>query len=455
MPPEVQLTLERLLERVALLGSSDLHIDAGASSGLVRFRVEAGLQTSREGEVLDAALARQLLRALFHLSDDSSGASYDPFRYPATRVSGSKLRLPDGVTSLRCQITATANSGEHGAVRMLYRDSMTDAADVDALGYADEHVRDIRSLRRLSSGVVIISGVTGSGKSTALQKLLQNLVRERQGRIHLVTLEDPPEYHIQGATQIPVAGAAEASQRRESYRQALDAVLRLDPDVIMVGEIRDYSSAVATLAAADTGHLVWTTLHARDALRCVERLVNMGLSATQVLDHTLVAGLVAQRLVPILCAHCSLDWSSAKGLGYFDHVPRFAHQVEALFAGRESLLAGVRTRHELGCERCKDGYVRRAVIAEVVTTTDALMLAYAGGAKSGSSDGLRAAQRHWFEHDQGVRLAEHGVVRLLEGQVDPLDLDRVASLVAFDPQRWDPVLRFAERNGFACARGYT
>src|SRR5690606_21821495 len=156
---------------------------------------------------------------------------------------------------------------------------------------APPQVNMIKRMRALPMGINIIAGPTGSGKSTTLQRCLSTLIRERRREISVFTVEDPPEYVIDGAQQMPVTNANTADERKAQFTKAINASLRSDPDVIMIGEIRDSSSAKLAFEAAMTGHQVWTTVHATDGLTIVSRLKDIGVEAYKLFDSTVVTGL--------------------------------------------------------------------------------------------------------------------------------------------------------------------
>ena len=182
--------------------------------------------------------------------------------------------------------------GEKAVIRIL--DPDTAPRSLDALGLATQDLARIRGLMGGSQGVILAAGPTGSGKSSTLFAALAEL--DREGR-NLVTLEDPVEYRLPGANQVQVNAKAGLT-----FPAALRSVLRQDPDVIMVGEIRDRETAEIAMAAAVTGHLVLSTIHTVDAPGAITRLLNMGVPPYLLVGG--LAGVVAQRLVRRICRKC-------------------------------------------------------------------------------------------------------------------------------------------------------
>jgi general secretion pathway protein E len=230
------------------------------------------------------------------------------------------------------------NGGEKAVVRIL--DSDAAPRSLEALGMAHEDLLALRGMVGRGEGVVLAAGPTGSGKSTTLFAALSELDAERR---NVVTLEDPVEYRLPGASQIQVDKRAGLG-----FAEALRSVLRQDPDVVMVGEIRDRETAEIAMTAAITGHLVLSTIHTMDAPGAVTRLLNMGVPPFLVAGG--LSGVVAQRLVRRLCPAC---------------------------VGRS-------------CDRCTEGYRGRTGVYQVLTLSDALRDEISRG---GSSAELRRLAR--------------------------------------------------------------
>ena len=440
----VENVLHGILERAAQLRASDVHIMVDQVCGRCRMRVDGSLT---DGEEYERPEMSKISSVAYFLADDSEGGQRDTNVQQAARWSGARARLPLGVDGLRLQWMPLAGGGEQLVIRLFYMESHAEMQDVDSLGYTGGQVALFRDMRRLPYGMVVISGVTGSGKSTTLAKTLVAQLRERPG-INLMTVEDPPEYRIPGARQVPVTArvAAEGGGRAGAFAVAIAGVLRSDPDVIMVGEIRDQDSAKLGVEAVLTGHQVWTTVHAIDAPLSVQRLLEMGVDEHVLLDPSVVTGLVGQRLVPMLCPECSLYLASPG--------KRFAHRedlrsaIENAVAGAGPAVDGIRVRDvdvgDAGCgaDGCRRGYMGRTVVAEVLCPDAAFMEAYKGG-------DARRATSAWMEREDSLRKAEHGAIKMLMGLMDPVDLEESCGLIGSfaDRRRWANVHRAAHQDG--------
>jgi Tfp pilus assembly pilus retraction ATPase PilT/CheY-like chemotaxis protein len=286
--------------------------------------------------------------------------------------------------------TLPASQGEKVVIRVL--DQSTTILSLDALGLLpDEHTR-ITALLQVREGIVLVTGPTGSGKTTTLYSMLRTV----QGRgVNIVTVEDPVEYRLQGIVQVQVNEKAGLT-----FPAALRSILRQDPDVILVGEIRDKETANIAIQASLTGHLVLSTLHTNDAASSVTRLVEIGIESYKI--AAALKGVVAQRLMRRLCKSCR---ELAVG-----QVP---DRMQRYFPDQGTLYRGV------GCPECAmTGYRGRLAIQEVLQVTDEVERRIAGNA---SVDRLNDAAK-----EGGMRsLWESAVAHVRTGETTIEELLRV------------------------------
>lgn len=324
--PYSRLLLD-LVKKAKAKGASDIHIEPNESGVDLRIRIDGNLVLEkriglehRESLVLEA-------KRVFGLAIGVSGRPQDG------RVSLSEMRL-----DLRVSLLPT-HFGEKVVMRLLNLDATFDLSN---LGFMKNELEALVRSTRFENGVVIVSGPTGSGKTRTLYALLKAIDPKR---FNIVTLEDPIEYRIEGLNQVQV-------NRKMTFADALRAVLRQDPDVILVGEIRDRETAKLCFEAAETGHLVLTTLHANGALEVVERLHGLGVERL-VLESNLRLS-IAQRLEQKVCEKCAVNPPE---------------DVQEWFQGRnhQKGLSGspnLRQRNEQGCSFCCSGVYGRAPILE-------------------------------------------------------------------------------------------
>ncbi|MHB0865370.1 MAG: GspE/PulE family protein [Minisyncoccota bacterium] len=266
--------------RYAIEGhSSDIHIEPSRTKTRVRFRMDGALHTSLElpAKVHEAVVAR--IKILANLRLDEKRKPQDG-RFSATVE---KRRIDFRVS------TFPTEYGEKVVMRILDQSDAT--ATLDSVGFSKSQLVDIRAMIQVPYGIILFAGPTGSGKSTTLFSILSELDREK---FNVVSLEDPVEYQI--------AGVAQSQVRPEigyTFASGLRSILRQDPDIIMVGEIRDKETAVLAVQAALTGHLVFSTIHTNTAAGAIPRLVDMGVDPF-LIAPTLVA-VIGQRLVRKIC----------------------------------------------------------------------------------------------------------------------------------------------------------
>ncbi len=308
--------------------ASDIHLENGPGGGRVRLRIDGHLQIWAKKEPLNLAVLLTRLKLL-------AGMDIGEQRLPQDgRLS---YRLGSRQLELRLATLPTVE-GEKLAIRIL--ESRRGLLPLEQLGFSEENLRLYRSLYRAPHGLVLLSGPTGSGKTTTLYATLQEL--NEVGK-NIITLEDPVEYRLPGINQVAVNPRAGLT-----FAAGLRALVRQDPDIIMVGEIRDGETAAMALGAALTGRLVLSTIHTNSAAASVSRLLEMG--AEPFLVAATLRGAVAQRLVRKLCPRCK------------KFAP--ADEAEAAYCG---CTVGTPLPRAGGCAVCGgSGYKGRLALQEVL-----------------------------------------------------------------------------------------
>lgn len=324
-----QLLLGAINER-----ASDIHIDPQESAILVRYRVDGQLRTERSLPKHMQNVITARMKILANLNITETRAPQDG------RI---KKNVNSRPVDMRISTLPTV-FGEKIVLRIL---DLTHAGnDLELLGFGAENLRHFRSIIQRPSGIVLITGPTGSGKSSTLYAALHDL---NDTTVNIMTIEDPVEYQLEGINQIQVNQATGMT-----FAKGLRAVLRGDPNIIMVGEIRDKETVEVAIRASLTGHLVLSTLHTNDAISTIVRLVNMGVEPFLVASA--VSGIVSQRLVRKVCRDCGEPESvSPSELDLFHKRGMTIHKV---MRGK-------------GCPSCNmTGYKGRLAVQEVLVIDD-------------------------------------------------------------------------------------
>jgi type II secretory ATPase GspE/PulE/Tfp pilus assembly ATPase PilB-like protein len=258
-----------------------------------------------------------------------------------------KLKMGEHDYDLRVSSMPTPY-GESVGIRILYREA--ELINLERLGLDGFHLEILRRMISRPYGIILNTGPTGSGKSTTLYAALSEI---NKVDLKIISIEDPIEYRIAGVTQVQVNPVIDLT-----FARILRTVLRHDPDVIMVGEIRDTETAEITIRTALTGHLVFSTLHTNDACGAVTRLLDMGVEPFLVASSCI--GFIAQRLVRLLCTHCNTAATIPQEILSHLHI-------------QPSEMEGANIMREVGCERCRyTGFYGRTAIYEIVTVNESL-----------------------------------------------------------------------------------
>ena len=414
---QVQIDFINIVARAAAQKVSDVHIVV-ADATTIFFRVNGMMVRQME---YNKEWGEAFVRAAF-ASADISDANYAQNEFQgaqklgetALRGSDGKLMLPHNVLAIRLQFNPIAFGSQYLVMRLLYADDNPNgSSDLKSLGFGDREENLFYRLRAVPVGLNIIAGPTGSGKSTTLQRNMIKLLQEKNYEINLITVEDPPEYPIPGARQMPVTNANDEESKEEEFTKALNAALRSDPDVMMVGEIRSLSAAELTFKGALSGHGVWTTLHANSAPAIVTRLRDMGIQPYLLGDPELVKGLISQRLFRKLCPHCR------KSVKTRSKDPSFKRLKVALgdYGIENAFVRGE------GCKYCSGrGFSGRMSVPEIILPDAMFLQLMING------DTKRAID-YWISELDGRTLRDAAIERMLKGQIDLDEVERWCGLL--------------------------
>lgn len=426
MPVEQQVS--KLIYECGELYASDLHVKVYDLEADIFIRKDGDMHLLRQ---IEAPVAHAILASLYNNADDAD-ATYKLNSYQAARIiaSRSRLSLPSNIQSIRLQFNPLGQGGRYLIARFLYVDkhkSSTVLRPVD-FGFHPIQERAFSRMRKLPIGINIISGPTGSGKSTTLKNLLELLYVEKNKKVNIISIEDPPEYEIEGTAQLPITNVETEQERGEEYRKAITAALRSDPDIIMPGEARDAEVINLLFTAAMTGHQVWTSLHANNALAIFDRLRDQGVDDFKLTDPELITGLVAQRLIKKLCSTCSLSMDEFLTLG-----GELSQQDLIVIDG---YLDNVRFPNNAGCKHCSGGYTGRTIIAEVIEPDSKLLNLIVSGQRED-------AIKYWLNNLSGMSMKEHAWLKVISGTVSLFDATaKVSGMERITEERKNNLLSF-------------
>jgi general secretion pathway protein E len=376
--------VNQIIGRVTDLRASDIHLEPFDDGLHVRYRVDGVIRTDEVVSPQLSAAVNSRVKLMAHLDIAERRLPQDG--RIKTRVKGREL-------DLRVSTIPTVH-GESVVMRVLDRTSVR--YSLDAIGFAPENLERFNHLLARPHGILLITGPTGSGKTTTLYTALSKLDADA---FKIITVEEPVEYQLEGINQIQVH-----QQIGLSFARALRSILRQDPDIIMIGEMRDGETAQIAVQSALTGHLVLSTLHTNTAAGAIVRLQDMGIEPYLITSS--VNGVLSQRLVRRLCEHCREAYVPDPALQVSSGLQRMGLNPPHLYKA-------------VGCEHCRQtGYVGRCGIHELLLIDDRM--------RRGILDGLDAASLHNKATEAGMHtLYEDGLRKVAAGITSLDELLRV------------------------------
>src|SRR3954470_20875647 len=370
--------------------ASDIHIETQEDSVHVKYRIDGVLQS-----------AMRPIDKRFHstiISRIKVMAELDIAEKRIPQDGRFKLRLPGKTIDFRVSVMPSVH-GEDAVIRILDKESLSETfreLRLDILGFPEQELKRFRKYIAEPYGMVLVTGATGSGKTTTLYAGLSEI---KSSEDKIVTIEDPVEYQLRGITQIPIN-----EKKGLTFARGLRSILRHDPDKIMVGEIRDPETAQIAIQSALTGHLVFTTVHANNVLDVLGRFLNMGVEPYQFVSA--LNCVLAQRLVRNICVHCKRPAQVSRALLEESAIDPSLEHSGLFYEGA-------------GCMECGGtGYRGRTAICELLDLTDSIRELILG--KRPTSEIKKAAR------DEGMRfLRESAVEQVLKGVTTLREINKV------------------------------
>lgn len=326
--PAVKIA-EYFINRAILKKASDIHIEPYSERVIIRYRIDGVLfeETSIPLDIYSAVSTR--LKIMAHMDISEKRCSQD-----------GKIEHIFGDRDYDLRIASLPTIyGEKFVVRILYKSSIF--CNLKGIDFREENNKVIKRMLMSTHGIILVTGPTGSGKSTTLYAMLNELNNKEK---NITTIEDPVEYRIPGINQVNVNPKAKLT-----FASGLRSILRQDPDIIMLGEIRDEETAAIAVRAAITGHLVISTLHTNDAIGTITRMIEMGVEKYLLADCLI--GVIAQRLVRKICSNCIEEYNPSE----IEKKLLVLEDSNKLYKGK-------------GCTKCNNsGYSGRIAVCEILT----------------------------------------------------------------------------------------
>lgn len=384
--PIVEIANEIIIDAVNK-GASDIHFDPTKDSIKVRFRIDGILNDY-------AIIPNKYKRNMISRIKMIAGMNIMETRLP--QDGAIKSKIGDRLLDLRVSSLPT-NNAEKIVIRIL--DYSMSLAGLDNLGFSPDAMEKINKLIRMPNGIILVTGATGTGKSTTLYSILQKLNTES---VNIITVEDPVEMDIAGVNQVQTQ-----SEIGLTFATVLRSILRQDPNIIMIGEIRDDETARIAVRASITGHLVLSTLHTNNSLNTIERLADMDVE--RYLLGSSLEGIISQRLARKLCTDCMIKRETTP----------YEKEVFKTVLGKE--VNEMYVPNKEGCPKCSHGYKGRLAILEVLVLNDKI--------KDAITNNLPKNElRELVYTGEVVTLLQDGLNKVVEGETSFEEILKIIDL---------------------------
>ncbi|WP_340621880.1 GspE/PulE family protein [Xenorhabdus siamensis] len=399
---EAQNTVISIIKKAVELRASDIHFRIDSSYFQVAFRID-GIKRNIPQFEESAENGKKIVQTLFNTMSTEQSMGTLSYNEPCDARIKEEFVSDFGLSTGRFASRPGSAGTLLAVVRLITKRKQQ--LELESLGLTVKQSSAIRRVLSKPSGVIFSSGPTGHGKSTLSQCMAESVTRDNSG-INLVTVEDPIESPIRGAVQTPliIADRSDRQLMGKAWGRAISNLMRLDPDFIYIGEVRDSTSATGVIEAAQTGHNVITTIHTSHPIDIIQRLRRFGVEQDLLTDATLITCLIGLRLTPLLCPACKRPYSEYKA--------EIETELRALIE-EHTYQEAIYLRNDNGCGECEHtGIKGRTGVFEVIETDYRFMSLY-------EKEGKFSAWKYWRENG-GETLCENITNLINQGMVDPV-----------------------------------
>ena len=413
---------ELILRDAVNMDVSDIHIHCRPTGGVIKMRKHGELMQWKDRISYTDTVA--LCSAAYNVLAENKQVSFDAGEYQPAAI---PYKIDNNQVKLRYQSMPVYPDGFDVVLRVLPIGRDESFTPLHILGYTEQQVRDLLEAASKPLGAMIIAGVTGSGKSTTLKNLLMFINDSTEHKLKIYTIEDPPEYKIPYISQIPVVRAKGGEEDgRSPFEAPITACMRADPDIIMIGEVRDDKTGILTKKAVQSGHQVLTTVHAPSAIGIIDRFIDFSITRSVLASPDFLTALVYQKLLPTLCPHCKISFNSLIESDNVDS--KYLEMADRLGKIKvDTNKYDLFVRNDSGCEHCDNmGISGRQVCAEIIRIDFDLMEKI----NSGDNVGLiktwrgRSDKKLDSTNMDGKTCMEHAVQKMLTGIISPFDVEK-------------------------------
>lgn len=409
-----QMIADSLKEKV-----SDIHVEKRKRSASIRMRKHGELYEYRN---VAPSYALKLCTVMYNVLAENKDIVFSERDYQSAAVN---RIIDEQEVKLRYQALPVYPDGFDVVLRVLPIGSDDEGfTPLDKLGYSGSQIKTLLNIVSKPVGALVIAGTTGSGKSTTLKNLVMFINAASGYRKKIFTVEDPPEYKIPRVSQIPVVRLKGVDYTKKSpFEDPLVATMRGDPDIIMIGEVRDKFTGDGLKKAAQSGHQVLTTVHAASALGIADRFADFGLQPSVLGSPDLLSGLCYQRLVPEICPHCAVLFKELlSSAGAANESLEIAKRINVIaeFDKYKIKVKGP------GCSKCKkSGIIGRTVCSEIISPDFELLDYFRREDPAGALKYWRGLSDDDLMSDNmtGKTALEHAISKMLRGVLSPYDVE--------------------------------